>query len=114
MKAKSLSECGVVVLGGTAGVGFETAARFAEEGAQSFGSKVQDTIHYNRGERRFFRGNNRAGRYSVCPAESGTRNSFLPERTSSACLLDCPVRKRSKSFSLGERTSEYVPGRTIF
>ena len=34
---------------------------FAEEGAQSFGSKVQDTIHYNRVDRRFFRGNNRAG-----------------------------------------------------
>ncbi|MDE3195305.1 MAG: chorismate synthase, partial [Acidobacteriota bacterium] len=34
---------------------------FAEEGALSFGSKVQDTIHYDRGERRFFRGNNRAG-----------------------------------------------------
>ncbi|MGD1069263.1 MAG: chorismate synthase [Bryobacteraceae bacterium] len=34
---------------------------FAEEGAQSFGSKVQDTIHYNREERRFFRANNRAG-----------------------------------------------------
>ena len=34
---------------------------WAEEGAQSFGSKVQDTIHYNRDERRFFRGNNRAG-----------------------------------------------------
>ena len=34
---------------------------WAEEGAQSFGSKVQDTIHYDRKERRFFRGNNRAG-----------------------------------------------------
>ena len=34
---------------------------FAEEGAQSFGSKVQDTIHYNKGDRRFFRGDNRAG-----------------------------------------------------
>jgi chorismate synthase len=34
---------------------------FAEEGALSFGSKVQDTIHYQRDERRFFRGNNRAG-----------------------------------------------------
>jgi chorismate synthase len=34
---------------------------FAEEGAQSFGSKVQDTIHYHREDRRFFRGNNRAG-----------------------------------------------------
>jgi chorismate synthase len=33
----------------------------AEEGAQSFGSKVQDTIHYSREDRRFFRGNNRAG-----------------------------------------------------
>ena len=33
----------------------------AEEGAQSFGSKVQDTIHYDRGEHRFFRGENRAG-----------------------------------------------------
>jgi chorismate synthase len=34
---------------------------FAEEGAQSFGSKVQDTIHYNREDHRFFRGDNRAG-----------------------------------------------------
>jgi chorismate synthase len=34
---------------------------FAEEGAQSFGSKVQDTIHYDRDARHFFRGNNRAG-----------------------------------------------------
>jgi chorismate synthase len=34
---------------------------FAEEGALSFGSKVQDTIHYQKDERRFYRGNNRAG-----------------------------------------------------
>jgi chorismate synthase len=34
---------------------------FAEEGAQSFGSKVQDTIHYSREEHRFTRGANRAG-----------------------------------------------------
>src|ERR1700716_755138 len=34
---------------------------FAEEGAASFGSRVQDTIHYNRDERRFTRGANRAG-----------------------------------------------------
>jgi chorismate synthase len=34
---------------------------WAEEGSQSFGSKVQDTIHYNKEDRRFFRGNNRAG-----------------------------------------------------
>ncbi len=34
---------------------------FAEEGSQSFGSKVQDTIHYNKDDRRFFRGDNRAG-----------------------------------------------------
>jgi len=33
----------------------------AEAGAQSFGSKVQDTIHYEKEDRRFFRGNNRAG-----------------------------------------------------
>jgi chorismate synthase len=33
----------------------------AEEGSASFGSKVQDTIHYNREERGFFRGANRAG-----------------------------------------------------
>jgi len=33
----------------------------AEEGSQSFGSKVQDTIHYQKEDRRFFRGNNRAG-----------------------------------------------------
>ena len=34
---------------------------FAEEGAASFGSKVQDTIHYDREERNFYRGANRAG-----------------------------------------------------
>ena len=34
---------------------------FAEDGARSFGSKVQDTIHYKVDERRFFRGANRAG-----------------------------------------------------
>jgi chorismate synthase len=34
---------------------------FAAEGAASFGSKVQDTIHYNREERKFTRGANRAG-----------------------------------------------------
>ncbi len=34
---------------------------WAEEGALSFGSKVQDTIHYNKDDRRFFRGDNRAG-----------------------------------------------------
>jgi chorismate synthase len=34
---------------------------FAAEGAASFGSKVQDTIHYNRETRAFTRGANRAG-----------------------------------------------------
>ena len=34
---------------------------FAQEGAVSFGSKVQDTIHYDRKGRRFTRGANRAG-----------------------------------------------------
>src|ERR1700704_1638542 len=34
---------------------------FAAEGAASFGSRVQDTIHYDRGERQFTRGANRAG-----------------------------------------------------
>ena len=34
---------------------------FAEEGALSFGSNVQDTIHYDKENRRFFRGANRAG-----------------------------------------------------
>jgi len=34
---------------------------FAAEGASSFGSKVQDTIHYDKGERKFTRGANRAG-----------------------------------------------------
>ncbi len=34
---------------------------FAEEGASSFGSKVQDAIGYDRGERRFTRAANRAG-----------------------------------------------------
>jgi chorismate synthase len=33
----------------------------AEEGAASFGSHVQDTIHYDAGARRFTRGSNRAG-----------------------------------------------------
>lgn len=34
---------------------------FAAEGAASFGSKVQDTIHYDKEQRRFTRGANRAG-----------------------------------------------------
>jgi chorismate synthase len=34
---------------------------FAEEGAASFGSAVQDTIHYRKEERAFYRGSNRAG-----------------------------------------------------
>jgi 2-hydroxycyclohexanecarboxyl-CoA dehydrogenase len=34
MGAKALADCGVVILGGSAGVGLETAARFAEEGAR--------------------------------------------------------------------------------
>ena len=34
---------------------------WAEDGSQSFGSKVQDTIHYDKSDRRFFRGDNRAG-----------------------------------------------------
>lgn len=34
---------------------------FAADGASSFGSKVQDTIHYNRDDRKFTRGANRAG-----------------------------------------------------
>ncbi|MBI4904703.1 MAG: chorismate synthase [Acidobacteria bacterium] len=33
----------------------------AEEQATSYGSKVQDTIHYDKAERRFFRGANKAG-----------------------------------------------------
>lgn len=34
---------------------------YAAEGAEAFGSKVQDTIHYNKDDKRFFRGANRAG-----------------------------------------------------
>jgi chorismate synthase len=34
---------------------------FAAEGSAAYGSQVQDTIHYDRGEHRFFRGANRAG-----------------------------------------------------
>lgn len=34
---------------------------FASEGAEYFGSKVQDSIHYNKADRKFFRGANRAG-----------------------------------------------------
>jgi chorismate synthase len=38
---------------------------FAAEGAASYGSLVQDTIHYDKGERRFTRGANRAGGIEV-------------------------------------------------
>ena len=34
---------------------------YAEEGAASYGSAVQDTIHYRKDEREFYRGSNRAG-----------------------------------------------------
>jgi chorismate synthase len=34
---------------------------YAEEGSRSYGSTVQDTIHYDKSEQRFHRGSNRAG-----------------------------------------------------
>jgi chorismate synthase len=34
---------------------------FADEGARSYGSTVQDTIHYDKPRREFYRGSNRAG-----------------------------------------------------
>ncbi|MFN7543127.1 MAG: chorismate synthase, partial [Acidobacteriota bacterium] len=34
---------------------------YSLDGARSFGSKVQDTIHYDKQQREFFRGANRAG-----------------------------------------------------
>lgn len=34
---------------------------YAEEGSRSYGSTVQDTIHYEKSEQRFHRGSNRAG-----------------------------------------------------
>lgn len=34
---------------------------FAEEGARSYGSTVQDTIHYEKEQHHFYRGSNRAG-----------------------------------------------------
>jgi chorismate synthase len=34
---------------------------YAEEGSNSYGSAVQDTIHYRKEEREFYRGSNRAG-----------------------------------------------------
>ncbi len=34
---------------------------FAEEGARSYGSAVQDTIHYDKPREQFYRGSNRAG-----------------------------------------------------
>jgi chorismate synthase len=34
---------------------------FADEGARSYGSSVQDTIHYDKPQREFYRGSNRAG-----------------------------------------------------
>jgi NAD(P)-dependent dehydrogenase (short-subunit alcohol dehydrogenase family) len=34
MGPRALADCGVIILGGTAGVGLETAARFTEEGAR--------------------------------------------------------------------------------
>jgi len=34
---------------------------FAEDGARSYGSTVQDTIHYNKQKAEFYRGSNRAG-----------------------------------------------------
>ena len=34
---------------------------FAEDGARAYGSAVQDTIHYDKPRREFYRGSNRAG-----------------------------------------------------
>ncbi len=52
---------------------------FAAEGAAAFGSKVQDTIHYDREQRQFTRGANRAGglgrRHDQRPGHGGARNA---------------------------------------
>ena len=55
----------------------------AEEQATSYGSKVQDTIHYNKEDQAFFRGANRAGRWKAHVAYHARRR----RRDRHLCLI---------------------------
>src|ERR1700735_557291 len=68
----------------------------------NFGSKVQDTIHYNREERRFFRGGNRAGGLEggmTNGEELRVRGLLKPISTLRRPLqsVDLPTREPAKS-----------------
>jgi 2-hydroxycyclohexanecarboxyl-CoA dehydrogenase len=84
MEAKALSDCGVIVLGGTAGVGLETAARFAEEGARV----VIIGRHPERGA---------AACETICKRSSGARVDFV---RADAALPEDAVRAAKQTLDL--------------
>ncbi len=80
---------------------------FAAEGAASFGSKVQDTIHYDREGRKFTRGANRAG-----GLEGGITNG---EDVLVRGMLKpiSTLRRPLESVDLATREAALAAGRTL-
>jgi len=83
----------------------------AAEGAASFGSAVQDTIHYDQGERRFSRGSNRAGGIEggITNGEDVVVRGFLkPISTLRRPLESVDLVTREKSLAAYERSDVCV------
>jgi chorismate synthase len=84
---------------------------FAEEGARSYGSGVQDTIHYDKPRREFYRGSNRAG-----GLEGGTTNGqdllvrglLKPISTLRRPLESVDLRTREPALAAYERSDVAV------
>jgi chorismate synthase len=83
----------------------------AGEGAMSFGSKVQDTIHYQREERRFTRGANRAGGLEggITNGQDVVARGFLkPISTLRRPLESVDLETRESSLAAYERSDVAV------
>src|SRR2546423_4472410 len=84
---------------------------FAEEGSASFGSKVQDTIHYQKEERRFYRGANRAGGLEggMTNGQDGRVRGFLkPISTLRRPLESVDLETREPALAAYERSDVCV------
>ncbi len=84
---------------------------FAEEGAESYGSAVQDTIHYDKPERRFYRGSNRAGGLEGGITNGGDiviRGLLKPISTLRRPLESVDLRTRDPALAAYERSDVAV------
>jgi len=83
----------------------------AEEQAASYGSKVQDTIHYRKEERRFYRGANKAGGLEggmTNGSEVFVRGFLKPISTLRKPLESVDLTTRESSLAAYERSDVCV------